>query len=94
MKVFNLTSKPLAYRGQVLAPNGGSSDFKELDVFISDRDNTLVANKVIALGSLPAWWLRAREIAAKPQTALRLVDQPSVQDSVKFNRGFFPSKKR
>lgn len=81
MKVFNLTSKPLAYRGQILAPNGGSSEFRELDVFISDRDWTLVANKVIAFNALPVWWATEREARTrKPRVILRVGDKVTVLD--------------
>lgn len=71
MVIFNLTDKPLNYRGVVLAPNGGSYDFKDMS-FIPNRDLELVSKKVLAVGHLPQWWLDERAVRAHhAQEAMR-----------------------
>ena len=61
MKVFNLTSKPLDYRGVVLSPNGGSHDYRDMS-YVPSRDRTLVEKKIISFGNLPQWWLDEQDL--------------------------------
>jgi hypothetical protein len=90
MRVYNLRSYPLEFRGRTLAPDGGSADFPELDQFVPNRDRELEQKKVIALGQLPTWWLDQQRIkagagAVKPKKLVaKLVDKVLVEDSVKL----------
>lgn len=55
MRVFNLTSEEVTYKGRKIPPNGGSIDYLDL-TFIPNRDRELEAGKVLAFGCLPPWW--------------------------------------
>ena len=59
MLVFNLTDKPLNYRGILLGADGGSHDFRDME-FIPNRDLLLERKRVLAFGTLPDWWIHAR----------------------------------
>jgi len=85
MKVFNLTNHPLDFHGRVIAPNGGSLDYPELDAFLPSRDKKLEELRYIAFGFLPTWWKKQQE--KKPQVphkrvTLKLSDDVKVFDSV------------
>ena len=56
MRVFNLTSHPLAFRQKVIPPSGAFLEFPELDQFVPTRERALEKAKVIAFGTLPADW--------------------------------------
>lgn len=56
MLVYNLTDRPLSFRGVMLSPDGGSFNFKDVKL-LPTRDLELVKKRVIALNSLPQWWL-------------------------------------
>jgi hypothetical protein len=80
MLVFNLTEKELKFRGKPIPPNGGSNNYPELDPprgFIPNRDRKLEAQKVIAFGQLPKWWVLEQSLKEQkgpftiPQTARR-----------------------
>ena len=60
MRVFNLTRAPLQFRKKVLAADGGSEEFPELDKFIPNHDRALATKNIVALGSLPNWWVLQR----------------------------------
>lgn len=70
MRVYNLTDKPLDFRGRVLPANGGSTTFPELDGFVPDRERQLEKAGVIAIGSLPVMW---RPRSAPPVTKATLI---------------------
>jgi hypothetical protein len=55
MKVYNLTTKAITYRGKDI-PVSGFLNYPELDKFIPDRDKDLETKKVLAFGKLPLWW--------------------------------------
>lgn len=63
MRVFNLTPKPLDYRGVQLAANGGSHDFRDM-AFVPNRDRALVEKKILSFGNLPQWFLDERALRA------------------------------
>lgn len=90
MIVYNLTESPLEFRGKVLPSSGGSLEFPELDVFISNRDKEMARSGVISFGQLPDAW-RAKKMrktalvqATKPATLanglreLPVVDTPPI----------------
>jgi len=56
MRVYNLTSDPLAFRSKVIPANGGSVEVLELDLFIPAREKALSQAGVISFGSLPSTW--------------------------------------
>lgn len=66
MRVYNLSTQELSFRGRTIAPNGGSVSCPELDTFISDRDRALAKAGVISLGALPASWRPPVAAGAKP----------------------------
>ena len=73
MRVYNVSSKVISYRGKDLFP-GASINFPELDEFLPDRDKELEKKKLLAFGSLPNWYLidketKAQKAAAKPVPA-------------------------
>lgn len=72
MRVYNLTKKPLDYRGKMLPPEGGSLEYPELDVFVPNRDRELETKRMISFGSLPLWWVREHEPAPAPQIPVAL----------------------
>jgi hypothetical protein len=55
MRVYNLTDKPLDYRGRTIPPSGGFVDFLDL-AFIPDRDLKLQSDRVLSFGRLPTWF--------------------------------------
>lgn len=55
MRVFNLTEKPLDYRGRTIPRDGGFIDFPDM-TFIPDRDLRLQTERILAFGKLPAWF--------------------------------------
>lgn len=60
MRVFNLKPYDLHFRKTILAANGGSRDFPDLDGFIPDSDKQLAEAKVISFYALPRWWVDPR----------------------------------
>ncbi len=75
--VFNLTDNDLTFRNRVIPKNGGSLNYAELDVFMSNRDRKLVERRVIALGGLPKWWKVQRAALASMNTKVALTELPS-----------------
>lgn len=65
MRVFNLTPETKIYKGKPIPPDGGSVDFPTLD-FIPNRDRMLEEKKVLAFGSLPAWFVREKAARQAP----------------------------
>lgn len=65
MKVFNLTSTVLVYRGKHLSPGSGA-EFPELDKFIPDRDKKMADAKVISFKSIPRWYVAKTSTPAPP----------------------------
>lgn len=61
MRVFNLTEKPLDYRGRTIPPDGGYLDFPDMD-FIPDRDLRLQQERILSFGRLPHWFETQRRI--------------------------------
>lgn len=55
MRVYNLTDRPIEYRGRTIQPSGGFVEFHDL-TFIPDRDLKLQTDKVLAFGVLPTWF--------------------------------------
>lgn len=82
MLVYNLTSKPIHYRGRPIPPNGGSRDYQDLDDggYIPNRDLKLETDKVLAFGKLPDWWAaqQAMKAAEVPKA-----DQPAMATEVR-----------
>lgn len=69
MRVFNLTTEPHFFKGKVIPANGGYLDIQMS--FIPDRDRELETAKILAFGSLPAWWIaKHAEPAPAPKNAL------------------------
>ena len=96
MKVFNLTSHPLDFHGRIIAPNGGSLDYPELDTFLPSRDKRLEEQRILSFGFLPTWWKKQHE--AKPQVAhkrvtVKVADDVKVSDDVSFHSSFRSKKK-
>lgn len=101
MKVFNLTDKPIEYRGRSIPANGGSLEYADLS-FIPNRDMRLVEKRVLSFGDLPNWWLSLRaEMARKPapkpaptkakpaeKAYVSVADKVAVQDEVKTEKPF------
>lgn len=101
MKVFNLTDKPIEYRGRSIPANGGSIEYADLS-FIPNRDMRLVEKRVLSFGDLPNWWLsqraeQAKKPAPKPAAQAQPVKKPekayvsvadkvAVQDEVKVEK--------
>ena len=92
MKVFNLTDKPIEYRGRSIPANGGSLEYADLS-FIPNRDMRLVEKRVLSFGDLPNWWLSMRaekqKISAPPpkpvqKASVSVVEKVTVRDEVKF----------
>lgn len=81
MRVFNLTEKPLDYRGRTLPPSGGFLDFPDM-AFIPDRDMRLQTEKVVAFGRLPTWFetrQRIRRVAdLADQVSLTSLELPTL----------------
>lgn len=67
MRVYNLTASNFNYRNRTISPNGGSEEYSELSKENPppNRDLALETNKVLAFGSLPTWWTKARELEEK-----------------------------
>jgi hypothetical protein len=55
MRVFNLTTKTVDYRGKNIGPNGSFEDYPDM-TFIPDRDKALEGQRVLSFGKLPYWW--------------------------------------
>jgi hypothetical protein len=96
MRVYNLTEKPLDYRGKMLPPNGGSLEFPELDVFIPTRDRALEEKRFVAFGSLPVWWAKTQEAPPvskpEPQVALKVIESREEETRV-YDKRVVGSKK-
>jgi hypothetical protein len=79
MLVYNLTDKPLSFRGVMLSPDGGSFNFKDVKL-LPARDLELVKKKVIALNGLPQWWLDERAVRAANNVPETPPAQPKVAE--------------
>jgi hypothetical protein len=55
VRVYNLTKGHINYKGREIPPNGGFLDYPTL-TFVPDRDRNLEVMRILAFGSLPAWW--------------------------------------
>lgn len=66
MRVYNLTSTALEYRGKRIPP-GDFLEFPVLDKFLPDKDRALVQNRIIAVGSLPSWYTQMKALEAQRQ---------------------------
>ena len=73
MKIYNLTSQPLAYKGHMIPANGGCITLPD-NTFIPTRDRKLIEQKKISIGNLPAWWLA--------EQALKLIPPPTEPKAV------------
>lgn len=91
MRVFNLTDKPIEYRGRAIPANGGSLEYADLS-FIPNRDMRLVEKRVLSFGDLPNWWVSQRaekqRVAAPPpkpvqKVSVSMSDKVTVRDEVK-----------
>jgi hypothetical protein len=65
MRVFNLSSKTIDYRGKHISPGGGYEDYPDM-TFVPDRDLALESSRVLAFGKLPNWWLVEKSLQAAP----------------------------
>jgi hypothetical protein len=74
MRVFNLSSQFVDYRGRNIPPNG-YYDFPGL-THIPDRDRALERSRILAFGKLPQWWLLEQELKLVPEQAKSVTDQP------------------
>jgi hypothetical protein len=86
MKVFNLTNHPLDFHGCIIAPNGGSLDYVDLNFFIPTRDRKLEEQRIVSFGALPAWWVKEHQTAPKPahkRVTAKVVDMAGVSDEVR-----------
>jgi hypothetical protein len=90
MKVFNLTDKPIEYRGRSIPSSGGSLEYADLS-FIPNRDMRLVEKRVLSFGDLPSWWLSLRAEQSKkpaPKKIVNIVEKIVVKDEVKPEKPF------
>jgi len=55
MRVYNLTTDVVVYKGRQIPPNGESLEFGDLS-FVPNRDLALENARVISFGRLPDWW--------------------------------------
>ena len=88
MRVFNLMTSPLNYRGREIPGNGGFLEYPDI-TFIPTRDKRLAALKVLAFGALPAWWVankaaRTKKVEAPPVVVPRAIkfvakEEPKVE---------------
>lgn len=78
MRVFNLTRSTITYRGKPVPPNGGSSEFPDLDV-VPPRDMELQDKKVLSFGSLPSWWVARKKSEEKKVVAVPKVVEPATK---------------
>lgn len=85
MLVFNLTGGEVTYKGRKIPPHGGSVDFRDL-THIPTRDRELETAKVLAFGSLPAWWHQEKALKA---TVMATVMKPGEMNA---NGDIFPQK--
>lgn len=88
MLVFNLTDFPLIYRNRTLPANGGSYDFPELGLPLSDRDSKLVFKKVISIGALPKWFKRESKVEAVQTLPVVLPKEPVLDHTVTVEEEF------
>jgi hypothetical protein len=86
MLVYNLTQRPVVYKGKPIPPDGGSLEFGDMD-FIPTRDRDLETAKILSFGSLPRWWTAAKASKAAQVTAV--VTKPG---SPNRNGDVFPEK--
>ncbi len=101
MLVYNLTSNEVHYMGRPIPPNGGSLEFPSM-TYVPTRDLALQKNKVLAFGSLPAWWNFLVESKLErqpnpappiPQKAIEAPEAPPEEKPTKDLRTDSPSVK-
>lgn len=68
MRVFNLSSQAVIYKGKTIPPGGGHIDYPSLD-FVPDRDRALETKRVLAFETLPAWFVREQALKQAAESA-------------------------
>ena len=87
MRVYNVSTHEVTYKGKNIPPNGGSAEFK-MD-FIPNRDLALQDAKVLAFGALPKWW-KLEQALQTTVTVSATVMKPGAPNQ---NGDVFPEKK-
>lgn len=83
MRVYNLSSKEVVYKGKKIPPNGGSVEVQGM-TFIPNRDLALQEARVLAFGKLPKWWEmdKALMTAAAPTPAPKKKSEPVAEKKI------------
>jgi hypothetical protein len=80
MRVYNLSDKEVTYRGRPIPANGGHLDYPGLS-FIPDRDRKLETKRVLAFGSLPAWFEREQATKQAEMAKRAGIPVPTVDEA-------------
>jgi hypothetical protein len=68
MRVYNIGTTDVTYKGRDIPPNGGSVEIPDM-AFVPDRDRALT---YLSFGSLPKGWEPKRPVAPPPAAVIQV----------------------